>query len=454
MKKTLLFLLVGNAMAEDNLTIYNKDLALVSEQRSLDLQAGTNKIDLANVAARIIPQSAILKSAAPFQLLEQNFDYDLLNGQSLLDKYVGKEIDVIANDGKREKATVLANNGNKAGGEGEGPILKYADRIEIGLPHRARLAFPGVPENLRDKPTLNVQLASKEAQKAEVELNYLTQGMDWRADYVANLAKDGQLSMAGWVTLNNQSGKTFEQARVQLVAGEVNRAPMLGFSGSRMMDRAAPVAAMAETAEAVEEVLGDYHLYTLPNRTDVLNNQSKQVALLSVANIPAEKIYELRHNAVDDNEDEFKQQAKTYLKFINKEMPLPAGIVRVYQQDSQGQSQFVGEDRVKHTATDEEVKLTLGEAFDVRGEYKRKDWKRLDSGITRKERFQVEEEITLFNSREQPVQVSVIETFNGQWKIQEESAKHEKKGATEARWLVEIPAKGKTVLTYKAELTY
>ena len=211
---------------------------------------------------------------------------------------------------------------------------------------------------------------------------------------------------------------------------------------------------MAETAEAVEEVLGDYHLYTLPNRTDVLNNQSKQVALLSVANIPAEKIYELRHNAVDDNEDEFKQQAKTYLKFINKEMPLPAGIVRVYQQDSQGQSQFVGEDRVKHTATDEEVKLTLGEAFDVRGEYKRKDWKRLDSGITRKERFQVEEEITLFNSREQPVQVSVIETFNGQWKIQEESAKHEKKGATEARWLVEIPAKGKTVLTYKAELTY
>lgn len=453
MKKTLLFLSMGSAMAADNLTIYNRDLALVSEQHSLDLQAGTNKIDLANVAARIIPQSAILKSAAPFQLLEQNFDYDLLNGQSLLDKYVGKEIEVIFMDGQREKATVLANNGNKAGGEGEGPILKYADRIEIGLPHRARLAFPGVPDNLRDKPTLNVQLDSKEAQKAEVELSYLTQGMDWRADYVANLAKDDKLSMAGWVTLNNQSGKTFDQARIQLVAGEVNRAPVAEFKNERMLDRGyMPIAAAA--AEAVQEVLGDYHLYTLPNLTSVLNNQSKQVALLSVANIPVEKIYELNHDAMNDYEDEFKQQAKTYLKFTNKEMPLPEGIVRVYQQDSQGQSQFVGEDRIKHTATDEEVKLTLGEAFDVRGEYKRKDWRRLDTGLTSKERFQVEEEITLFNSRDQAVQVAVIERFNGQWEIKEESAKHEKKSATEARWLVEVPAKGKSVLSYKAELTY
>ena len=433
-------------MAADNLTIYNRDLALVSENRSLDLQSGENKIDLVNVAANIIPQSVVLHSPQNFQILEQNFDYDLLDYPSLLKKYINREVEVLYEHGGSEKATVLANN--------DGVILKYANRIEHGLPAKARLSFPEIPANLRERPTLSVLLNSPEAQKAEVELSYLTQGFSWKADYVANLSKEDTLDLAGWVTLDNKSGKDFEAARVQLVAGEVNRAPEEYQYGARRDRLGMAAAPMAEAAlEVSEEALFEYHLYSLGRPATVLNNQTKQVALLDEAKIPLQRQYDFTRS-VSQQDDKEKAQAQVYLKFENKNMALPAGVVRVYQQDSSGQKQFIGEDRIKHTAKNEDVRLKLGEAFDVRAEYEQLDWKRLDYGVSRRETYELTNQITLFNAKDQAITADVREILSPEWEMREESSPHEKENSTTARWKIEVPAQGKAVLKYTVRVKF
>jgi hypothetical protein len=432
-------------------TVYNDDLALVKERRKVDLPKGLARLSLREVAAQMRPETALLRavSGQPLGLIEQNFDFDLLTPQKLLEKYVGREVTVIrphpTTDGeRREKATVLA--------AGQGTVLRFADRIETGVP--GRLAFDSVPSNLRDRPTLSVLLDAAGGKQA-VELSYLTGGLSWKADYVANLSADGkQLDLNGWVTLTNRSGAGFDNATLQLVAGTVNRvrppAPQMAYA----MPASAP---RAKSMEATQEALMDYHLYSFERPTSIADNQTKQLALLSASAVPVGREYLLAGNDwyYRDRYNQIGQKLKpaVFLEFENKGgqlgKPLPAGIVRVYARDSKGAAQFVGEDRIAHTAKNEKLKLRLGEAFDITAERKQTHYRKIADNVS-----ESSWRIELRNAKDEAVTVKVQEPMPGDWEMVQESQKHTKESARVASWNVAIPTGGTTVLEYAVRVKW
>jgi len=285
-------------------TIYNQDLALVKDTRKVQLKSGLNALALRDVSAQMRPETALLRSLSnpgSFSTLEQNFDFDLLTPEKMLEKYVGKTVTIVKTNPQTgaetaEKATVLSAN--------NGVVLKVGNRIETGVP--GRIVYDDVPDNLRDRPTLVTQLSNKTAGEQKVELSYLTGGLGWKADYVAELNdKDDKLDLSGWVTLTNTSGTSYNNAKLQLVAGDVNRVQeeMRPAMKRKMEMMAADAAAPAPMAE---EGLLEYHLYTLDRPTTIKENQTKQVSLLSANSVPvkkdgAERCGLLLHGAVRRN---------------------------------------------------------------------------------------------------------------------------------------------------------
>jgi hypothetical protein len=416
-----------------------------------------------DVSAQIRPETAILKNlTAPkdFWIAEQNFDFDLLTPQKLLEKYVGEKVGVISlkpaerGEGQREvreEALVLATNG--------GPVLQFADRIETSV--SGRIVYPKVPGNLRARPTLVMSLNSGADRAQQLELSYLTGGLSWKADYAANLSPDEKtLDMSGWVTLTNMSGTEYPNATLQLVAGNVNtvsraRAPM------PMMAKATLGVAMDAAPEMAEESLFDYHLYTLDRPTTLKENQSKQVAMLSVSNVPVRKEYILRGQtyyftgSYGDLGD--KLSAGVFVSFDNKESsslgkPLPAGTMRVYKKDSKGGSQFIGEDSIGHTPKNEEVRLKLGDAFDVTAKRKQTDFKKLPSSGKYSQSYESAFEITINNAKKEIVTVTVLEPMPGDWEILEKSHAFTKETSGTARFMVQVPAEGSATLKYRARV--
>ncbi len=445
---------VGSGAADREavaVTVYNDDLALVKERRRVDLPAGLTRLSLREVAAQMRPETALLRavSGQPFALVEQNFDFDLLTPQKLLEKYVGRQVTVIrphpSNDTeRRETATVLA--------AGQGTVLRFADRIETGVP--GRLAFDSVPPNLRDRPTLSVLLEGAGGRQA-VELSYLTSGLSWKADYVANLSTDGKsLDLNGWVTLTNRSGAGFDDATLQLVAGTVNRVRV---QDARVFAMAAPAPARAKAAEATQEALMDYHLYSFERPTSIAENQTKQLALLSATAVPVRREYLLAGNDwyYRDRYTQVGQKLKpaVFLEFENRGgqlgKPLPAGIVRVYARDSKGAAQFVGEDRIEHTARNEKLKLRLGEAFDITAERKQTGYKRIADNLT-ESAWRIE----LRNAKDEAVTVRVQEPMPGDWEVIQESQKHTKDSARVASWQVTVPPGDKALLDYTVRVKW
>jgi hypothetical protein len=431
-------------------TVYNDDLALVKERRRVDLAAGLTRLSLREVAAQMRPETALLRavSGQPLGLVEQNFDFDLLTPQKLLEKYVGREVTVIrphpTNDSeKRERATVLA--------AGQGTVLRFADRIETGVP--GRLAFDSVPANLRDRPTLSVLLDAGGGKQA-LELSYLTSGLSWKADYVANLSTEGKsLDLNGWVTLTNRSGAGFDNTTLQLVAGTVNRVR----PPQAQMAYAMAPAPRAKAAEATQEALMDYHLYSFERPTSIADNQTKQLALLSAAAVPVRREYLLAGNEYyyRDRYAQIGQKLKpaVFLEFENKGAqlgkPLPAGIVRVYARDSKGAAQFVGEDRIEHTAKNEKLKLRLGEAFDITAERRQTSYRKVADNLS-----ESSWRIDLRNAKDEAVVVRVQEPMPGDWEMVQESQKHSKESARVASWNVAVPAGGTTVLEYSVRVKW
>ncbi|MDP3513946.1 MAG: DUF4139 domain-containing protein [Sulfuritalea sp.] len=433
-------------------TVYNDDLALVKERRRVELPGGLTRLSLRDVAALMRPETALLHavSGQPLGLVEQNFDFDLLTPQKLLEKYVGREVSVIRShpttgEERRERATVLA------AGQGTGTVLRFADRIETGVP--GRLAFDAVPANLRDRPTLSVLLEAAGGKQA-VELSYLTGGLSWQADYVANLSTDGKsLDLNAWVTLTNRSGAGFDDAKLQLVAGSVNRVRQ---QDSRVYAMAAPAAARAKAQEATQEALLDYHLYSFERPTRIADNQTKQLALLSASAVPVRREYLLAGNDwyYRDRQGQIGQKLKpaVFLEFENKGAigrPLPAGIVRVYARDSKGAAQFVGEDRIGHTAKNEKLKLRLGEAFDITAERRQTNYKRIADNVS-----ESSWRIELRNAKDEAVTVRVQEPLPGDWEMQQQSHPHSKESARVAAWNIAVPAGGTTLLEYTVRVKW
>ncbi len=440
-------------------TIYNDDLALIKDQRKVTLDNGLNHLAWRDVSARMRPETALLRNlgeAKGFSLLEQNFDFDLLTPEKLLEKYTGKQVTVIKTNPAtgvetREAATVLATSG--------GTVLKFADRIETGVP--GRLAFAAVPDNLRDKPTLVMSVINPKAGAQNLELSYLTGGLSWRADYVAELSdNDTRMDLNGWVTLTNQSGASFPNAKLQLVAGDVNRVreAMRPLAMTARLDKNM----VAQAAPMAQENLFEYHLYTLNRPTTLAEQQTKQVALLSATRIPVTKTLELRgaNYYYQGSYGDLGQKLKTsvYVEFDNKGgglgVPLPKGVMRLYTKDSAGNAQFIGEDNIDHTAKNETVRLKMGEAFDVTADKKQTDFQKL--GGTEKFNYVSESayQITLKNAKNQPVVVNVFEPMPGDWQILSESSPHSKASASTAHWKISVPADGKAVLTYRVRVKY
>lgn len=442
-------------------TIYNENLALVKDQRRVSLKPGATALAFRDVSARMRPETAQLRSvSAPgsFSVQEQNFDFDLLTPQKMLEKYVGRTVNVVRTNPATgaetsEVATVLSAN--------NGVVLKIGERIETGIP--GRLVFGDVPSNLRDRPTLVMALDNTGATQQDVELSYLTGGLAWKADYVVELnATDDKLDISGWVTLTNTSGTSYRNAKLQLVAGDVNQvAPELARGGIKMM--AAPAAAMAKDSRMAEESLFEYHLYTLGRPTTIAENQTKQVALLSATGVPARKELLLQGNDYyyQGAAGELGQKMKVavFVEFDNKEaahlgMPLPKGVVRVYKKDGAGNAQFIGEDRVDHTPKNEKVRLKLGEAFDVTADKKQTDFKKLSGTSKYNYVFESAYELVLKNAKKEAVTVTVQEPVPGDWQILNTSHTYTKGAANTAVWKLNVPAEGSTVLTYRALVRY
>jgi hypothetical protein len=440
-------------------TIYNENLALIKDTRRIALDAGINRLALREVSARMRPETASLRSLThpgTLSLLEQNFDFDLLTPAKLLEKYVGREVRVFRVNRKTgvesfETATVLAANG--------GVVLRIGDRIETGLP--GRIVYDGVPPNLRDRPTLVTELQSSRAGQQTVELSYLSSGLAWKADYVAELnASDSSLDLNGWVTLTNTSGTSYPNARLQLVAGDVNRVR------DEMRYTAKASRAMAEAPaprQMAEESLFEYHLYTLQRPTTIADNQTKQVALLGASAVPVRKELVLQGNDYYYRSSVGgigqKMKVGVFVQFENREashlgLPMPKGVVRVYKKDGAGNAQFIGEDSIDHTPKSESARLKLGEAFDVTADKKQSDFKRREPFAAWTYVYESAYEIVLKNAKKEAQTVVAREPVPGDWRMLEESARHAKVAAGTAEWKIDVPAEGSATLKYRVLVRY
>src|SRR6266705_5316154 len=349
-------------------TIYNGNLGLVKDLRDARFPAGVSEVQFMDVAALIDPTTVHLKSltdAPGLKILEQNYEYDLLTSQKLMEKYVGRKVRLYQTDGTYHEATLLSTNG---------PIFEINGQIHMG--HYGRLVLPSLPENLVGQPTLVWLLRNQTTRPQRVEASYLTGGITWKADYVMVLNPADTLSdLTGWVTIDNKSGATYRDTALKLVAGDVNRArdPR---REARMMELATKAAA-AERRDLQSEGFFEYHLYTLDGRTTIKDNQTKQLSLLSAAEVPITKelIY---YGAQDYYRNSYgvpvsNQKIGVYLEVKNSKenrlgVPLPKGKIRVYKADRSGSQQFIGEDWIDHTPKDESVKIKMGNAFDLVGE--------------------------------------------------------------------------------------
>jgi hypothetical protein len=436
-------------------TIYSQDLALIRDNRKVDLKAGENDIAFVDVSAAIRPETALLTAAGGgLTVTEQNFDFDLLTPQKLLEKSLGSTIRVFRTNpttgvDTSEDAKVLSVTNDMA-------VLQIGDRIETAIP--GRLVFSSVPANLRARPTLVTKAFSDKAGPTNVALSYLSRGLSWQADYVASLSADEKtIDLNGWVTLTNQSGVTYKGAKLQLVAGNVNQVqPML----QRDVVPAPIAMAAGGMAKMVEQQAFEYHLYKLDTPTTIQENQTKQVALMAAAGIPVTKQYLITNatNVWGNYSTNFGEaeriNAQVKLKFINDDksklgVPLPKGVIRVYKADTDGEAVFVGEDSIDHTPKNEDVDLKLGDAFDITARAKQTDFEQISDRI-----YENEYEIEIKNAKKEKITVDLREAIPGDWKMIKESQPHQKLDASTAGWQVDVPAEGSTKLTYRVRMEF
>jgi hypothetical protein len=435
------------AAARDRLavTVYNNDLALVRDRRRIDLPKGDSSIAFEGIAAALLPETSFL---AGVPVIDQAFDTKLVSPQTLLEASLGKEIGVIQTNPATGQETLLRAKVRSATG---GLVLETADgRLRTGT--EGAFLFDAMPPGLRAKPTLLARVAAPEAGPRDLELRYLTRGLNWQADYVAELAADGKgLALRGMATIVNHSGADYPGAALKLVAGEVARGPQ-----ATPMPKAMGRALMAEAAVAdgvAEESLGGTHLHAVERPVDLLDGQTRQVSLLAAPAVAArmERLAEGQpHVFLGSQRGPQRNHAALVLAFDNKEadglgLPLPAGAVRLYRRDRSGDLQFAGADRMGHTAKGETVRLAVGKDFDLPVERVQTDYRRLADNRVTESAIRV----TLGNGGKEDAEVRVIEPIPGDWEMLEESLPHKKLDGNRAEWRVAVPAGGKVDLIYR-----
>ena len=429
-------------------TVYNDDLGLVREVRSVKLEAGARELSFADVAAAIDPTSVSLRSlTAPrgLSVLEQNYEYDLLTPHKLLDKYVGQVVE-IHTPAAVSKAELLSTN--------EGQVYRIGDKIYLDPP--GRVVLPRVPENLVARPTLNWTLANDRAGDHRLDVSYLTRGLSWKANYVLVVdEKATKANLNGWVTLNNQSGATYQNAKLTLVAGDVNRV-------REQFDEVARAPyAMAKSAagggQFEERGLFEYHSYALNRKTTLKDRQTKQLSLMTAAEIPTKRQYLFNAPQAPiwvQNRERQTRKVDVLLEFKNDQasrlgMPLPKGTVRVYQADKDAQLQFVGEDAIDHTPKDETIKIKLGQAFDLVGERVQTSYRTLGDRTA-----ESSYRITLRNHKDEAVTITALERLGGDWEITQRSQSFRKLDAQQVAFDVTVAPHKEATVTYTVRTRY
>lgn len=436
------------------ITVYNQNFGLVREIREIDLGRGRIALEYGDVASGIQPETVhvLPLTSGGLRLLEQNYQFDLLNPQKLLEKYVGRTVNVYRTNpetGREEavEAEVLSVNG--------GPILRIDGEITFNYP--GRFGFPELPDNLIPEPTLLWRLDSPGGQQ-RVEVSYLTNSLNWKSDYVMVLDEDDdEAGLTGWVTLTNQSGTAYENARLQLVAGDVRRVSGGGRPDvyrERMMD----MAMAAESDGFTEDAFFEYHLYTLGRPTDLMNNEQKQVTLLESPGFGVEKrlifsgaqyYYRGQYGQISANE-----KVGVYLDFENSEsnglgMPLPKGTVRVYKRDHTGAQQFIGEDLIDHTPRDETLRIKMGDAFDVVGDRRQMDYTVISSCVS-----ESTWRVDLRNHKDEDVEVTLMEPVGGDWEMVSSTHDWERVDAFTFTLSPDVESRGETRVEYRVRVRW
>ncbi|MDD3083552.1 MAG: DUF4139 domain-containing protein [Candidatus ainarchaeum sp.] len=423
------------------LTIYNQNFGLVKDIRNITLEKGINLVEYKAVASKIDSTSVMfndLKYPTSF-IVEQNYEYDLISKTKLLEKYLDKEITLIDMEGDSKK-------------EYTGVLLSYSDGIiiqtvnEIIILDPKKIILPELPENLRTKPTLIWKIYAEYPGERATETTYLTDGINWKAEYVANINNnDDEMDFTGWVSIENKSGTSYPNTALKLVAGDVHRVsttPKYSYDVSYVNS-----GAEYSQKQFSEESLFEYHMYTLDRETNIFDNQTKQISLLSSKDVPIKKIF-----YYDGANQGTKVQVK--VEFKNSEdqglgIPLPKGTVRVYKEDSEGKLQFIGEDSIDHTPKNEDNTLFLGNAFDIVGERKQISSENVSKGL-----YRTKYEIVLRNQKDNLETIVVHEYVGTSWTIIEKSQNYVEKNSNEIEFYVDVPANGETTITYTVEHRY
>ena len=429
-----------------SITIYNRDLALVKDVREMGIESGVSELRFDDVAARIDPTSVHFKVLAghPASVWEQNYRFDLASASKILEKYLETDIDVIGEDGDLFTGRLVSFDNSSIvldQGRGTGPVLTL-NREKVSY-----IRFPTLPSGLISKPTLVWKLGADEDGDRLVEVTYMTSSINWHAEYVGVIdAGDENIDLAAWVSIDNRSGATYEDAQLDLVAGDIHRA-----EERRMLDMVVGEAEGAAFAKAAapsfqEESLFEYHLYKLDTPATVADREIKQLTFFPSTDVAVEKVFEFDYHKGGD--------VRVLLEFENSEeagigMPLPAGKVRMYKADSVGALQFIGEDRIDHTPKDEDVSLYMGNAFDVAAERKTLATRRLTDRV-REEDY----EVSLRNHKDEDVVIRLIDHPRGFWTMIRTTHDFEKTEAYRIEFSVPVERDGEAVVRYTVRYEY
>ena len=434
-------------------TVYNSEIALVRDVRSINLARGTADLHFMDIAATVNPATVHFRSLTEpsrVSVLEQNYEYDLLEPDKLLKKYVGRTVTLVRRqNGVEEEVQAHLISYNNA------PVWRIGNEIVTGM-SADHIRFPELPGNLFSRPTLIWTLDNEGTGRHRVEASYLAGQLAWNADYVLTVARDDKAAdLDGWVTVRNGSGTSFRNATLQLVAGDLNRVRQA--LGRAVANDARLEAKAAESM--AQESFSDYHLYTLGRKTTVNNSETKQVSMLNATAFPVMKRYvvdgqQFYYRNAQHPGSPIKDVVQVYYQLKNEQkaglgLPLPAGVVRVYQADSRGGLQFVGEDRINHTPKDETLNLKIGNAFDVTCERKQTDFQRVGSNV-----YEVEYEVTLRNHKAAPISVEVNEPIGGSWRMLNASHAWTKTDAWAAKFVAPVAVDGTAVVKYRVRVTY
>lgn len=444
--------------SELSITVYNSDIALVRDVRDLTLARGTGTLRFMDIAATVNPATVHFRSLTEpsrVNVLEQNYEYDLLDPDKLLRKYVGREVTLVrttqeGGSSREEKVKAQLLSYNSA------PVWKIGDEIVTGI-GADHIRFPELPGSLYSRPTLIWTVENGGASRHRVETSYLAGKLTWNADYVLTVGRnDSSADVNGWVTVTNGSGTAYRNATLQLVAGELNRVRQ---QFDRMTKAGRLESAVAAPSAMTQEAFSDYHLYTLGRKTTINNNQTKQVSMLEGAGVPVQKRYVVDGEAYYYRNFQrpgapIKDAVQVYYQFKNEArgglgIPMPAGVVRVYQEDSKGGVQFVGEDRITHTPKDETLSVKIGNAFDVVCERTQVDFQKISDNV-----YEFEYQIAVRNHKSTPISVEVNEPIGGTWRMVRSSYKWTKTSAWAAQFDVPVAADGAATLNYRVRVTY